>query len=240
MEMFEAIFSGELPPPPIGDTLDFVPIHMEPGAAIFQGRPQRRHYNPMGTVHGGWFATLLDSAVGCAVRSMLPTGKGYTTLELKVNILCAVRAVASPPRYAPDGRKIDGLALNSSVRATSGWVESCRTLNGPVRPKAAVPSERNGMMTLRNRLFRGRHLKLQVLLFGIVACCLTVFLYGLIMYLDAPYKPCVDGPYCGKTGKHHSYQTYESWKQWEGVLFVCWPFGLLASYGLRRLRKQPT
>jgi uncharacterized protein (TIGR00369 family) len=87
MQMFEAIFAGELPPAPIGDTLDFVPIHIEPGAAIFQGRPQRRHYNPLGTVHGGWFATLLDSAVGCAVHSTLPAGKGFTTLELKINMV---------------------------------------------------------------------------------------------------------------------------------------------------------
>jgi len=87
MQMFEAIFAGEFPPAPIGDTLDFVPIRMEPGAAVFQGRPQRRHYNPLGTVHGGWFATLLDSAVGCAVHSTLPAGKGYTTLELKVNMV---------------------------------------------------------------------------------------------------------------------------------------------------------
>jgi uncharacterized protein (TIGR00369 family) len=87
MQMFEAIFAGDLPPAPIGDTLDFVPIHMEPGAAVFQGRPQRRHYNPLGTVHGGWFATLLDSAVGCAVHSTLPAGKGFTTLELKVNMV---------------------------------------------------------------------------------------------------------------------------------------------------------
>lgn len=87
MQMFEAIFAGELPPAPIGDTLDFVPIHIEPGAAVFQGRPQRRHYNPLGTVHGGWFATLLDSAVGCAVHSTLPAGKGFTTLELKINMV---------------------------------------------------------------------------------------------------------------------------------------------------------
>lgn len=87
MEVFEAIFAGELPPPPIGDTLDFVPIRMAPGEAVFQGRPQRRHYNPLGTVHGGWFATLLDSAVGCAVHATLPAGKGYTTLELKVNMV---------------------------------------------------------------------------------------------------------------------------------------------------------
>ena len=90
MEIFDAIFAGELPPAPIGDTLDFVPIHIEPGAAAFQGRPQRRHYNPLGAVHGGWFATLLDSAVGCAVHSTLPAGKGFTTLELKVNMVRAL------------------------------------------------------------------------------------------------------------------------------------------------------
>lgn len=90
MEVFEAIFAGELPAPPINDTVDMIAIHIEPGAAIFQGRPSKRLYNPMGTVHGGWFATLLDSAVGCAVHSTLPAGKGFTTLELKVNMLRAL------------------------------------------------------------------------------------------------------------------------------------------------------
>ena len=90
MQMFDAIFAGELPRPPIGDTLDFVPIRIESGLAVFQGRPQRKHYNPLGTVHGGWFATLLDSAVGCAVHSTLPVGKAYTTLELKLNIVRAL------------------------------------------------------------------------------------------------------------------------------------------------------
>jgi uncharacterized protein (TIGR00369 family) len=87
MEVFEAIFAGKLPPAPIGDSLDFIPAHMEPGLAIFQGKPQLRHYNPLGTVHGGWFCTLLDSALGCAVHTTLSAGKGYTTLELKVNML---------------------------------------------------------------------------------------------------------------------------------------------------------
>ena len=90
MEVFEAIFAGELPRPSIGDTLDFVPIHIEAGLAVFQGRPQLKHYNPLGTVHGGWFAALLDSAVGCAVHSTLPAGKAYTTLELKLNIVRAL------------------------------------------------------------------------------------------------------------------------------------------------------
>src|ERR1700692_4136897 len=56
LEMLQAIFAGDLPRPWIGDTLDFVPIHVERGLAVFQGRPQRKHYNPLGTVHGGWFA----------------------------------------------------------------------------------------------------------------------------------------------------------------------------------------
>jgi uncharacterized protein (TIGR00369 family) len=90
LEMFEAIFAGRLPRPPIGDTLDFVPIRIERGLAVFQGRPLTKHYNPLGTVHGGWFATLLDSALGCAVHSTLPASRGYTTLELKLNIVRAL------------------------------------------------------------------------------------------------------------------------------------------------------
>ena len=90
LEVFAAIFAGQLPPPPIGETLDFLPIHIEYGVAVFQGKPNQRHYNPLGTVHGGWFATLLDSAVGCAVHSTLPAGRGYTTLELKLNIVRAL------------------------------------------------------------------------------------------------------------------------------------------------------
>ena len=87
MQVFEAIFAGDLPAPPIGETMDFIPIHMEHGVAVFQGKPMLKHYNPLGTVHGGWFCTLLDSAVGCAVHTTLPAGKGYTTLEIKVNML---------------------------------------------------------------------------------------------------------------------------------------------------------
>jgi len=104
MQMFEAIFEGALPPAPIGETLDFVPIRMEPGLAVFQGRPQVKHYNPLGTVHGGWFATLLDSAVGCAVHSTLPEGKAYTTLELKLNIVRALNA--SVPLVRAEGRVV--------------------------------------------------------------------------------------------------------------------------------------
>ena len=87
LEMFQAMIAGELPAPPISQTLDFLLVEAEHGRVVFQGRPGYAHYNPMGIVHGGWFATLLDSALGCAVASTLPAGKAYTTAELKVNIV---------------------------------------------------------------------------------------------------------------------------------------------------------
>lgn len=102
--VFEAVFAGTAPRVPIGDTLDFLPILVEPGRAVFQGRPGLRHYNPLGTVHGGWFATLLDSALGVAVHSALPAGKGYTTLELKVNMIRAL--TDKVPRVRAEGRLI--------------------------------------------------------------------------------------------------------------------------------------
>ena len=85
LQVFEAMFSGALPFPPFNETFDIMAVEIEPGRAVFQGRPQLRHYNPLGTVHGGWIATMLDSCVGCAVHSSLPAGKAYTTAELKVN-----------------------------------------------------------------------------------------------------------------------------------------------------------
>ena len=90
MEVFRALLSGEIPTPPISETLDFVLVEAEPGRVQFQGRPRFAHYNPLGTVHGGWIATLLDSALACAVHTLLPAGKTYTTLELKVNYVKAL------------------------------------------------------------------------------------------------------------------------------------------------------
>jgi uncharacterized protein (TIGR00369 family) len=87
IEVFRALLAGELPRPYIGDTLDFLLVDVAPGRAVFQGRPTRAVLNPLGTVHGGWFATMLDSALGCAVHTQLPPGKSYTTLELKLNIV---------------------------------------------------------------------------------------------------------------------------------------------------------
>jgi len=98
MEVMQAMLAGELPYPHIAETLDFALIEVEPGKAIFQGTPQLKHYNPLGTVHGGWYATLLDSAVGCAVHTMMPVGRAYTTAELSINIVRAASHKTGPLR----------------------------------------------------------------------------------------------------------------------------------------------
>jgi uncharacterized protein (TIGR00369 family) len=72
-------------PPPIAALLNFSLVHVSPGVAVFSGTPAEYHYNPIGVVHGGFAATLLDSALGCAVHTTLKAGQGYTTVELKVN-----------------------------------------------------------------------------------------------------------------------------------------------------------
>jgi uncharacterized protein (TIGR00369 family) len=87
IEYLKAIQSGELPPPPIAALMDMTMVEASEGRVVFSAEPAEYHYNPLGTVHGGVAATLLDSAMGCVVQSLLPAGTGYTTLEIKVNYL---------------------------------------------------------------------------------------------------------------------------------------------------------
>ena len=86
LEQLRAVFDPARPErgPGIGRTMGFSVIEIEEGRVVFGGHPDESVYNPIGTVHGGYAATLLDSAVGCAVHSALKAGQGYTTLELKV------------------------------------------------------------------------------------------------------------------------------------------------------------
>jgi uncharacterized protein (TIGR00369 family) len=83
----KALQSGELPPPPIAVLMGMWISEVSEGRVVFALEPAEYHYNPLGTVHGGVMATLLDSAMGCVVQSMLPAGTSYTTLEIKVNYL---------------------------------------------------------------------------------------------------------------------------------------------------------
>src|SRR5437764_10877664 len=87
IEYLKALQTGELPPPPIAVLMDMWITEVSEGRVVFAAEPAEYHYNPLGTVHGGFTATLLDSALGCVVQSMLPAGTGYTTVELKVNYL---------------------------------------------------------------------------------------------------------------------------------------------------------
>jgi uncharacterized protein (TIGR00369 family) len=101
LDYMQALIAGRIPPPPIAVTMNFTPVEVEDGHAVFQGRPGEEHYNPIGVVHGGYASTLLDSALGCAVHTTLPVGSAYTTLTLEVKLVRpitrdtgALRAVA--------------------------------------------------------------------------------------------------------------------------------------------------
>jgi uncharacterized protein (TIGR00369 family) len=98
MQQMQAMLDGRLPYPHIADTLDFSLVEIGEGRAVFQGVPQLKHYNPLGSVHGGWYATLLDSALGCAIHTVMPVGRAYTTAELGVNIVRAASFKSGPLR----------------------------------------------------------------------------------------------------------------------------------------------
>lgn len=98
LDLLLAMTRGEVPDPPITRTLDFYLLEVEHGRAVFQGEPQFAHYNPIGTIHGGWHATLLDSAMGCAVHTLVGPGSGYTTLEFKVHCVRPLTEKTGPVR----------------------------------------------------------------------------------------------------------------------------------------------
>lgn len=119
IEFLQKIVAGELPPPPLAALMNFDLVEVSEGYAVFAVDPAEYHYNPIGVVHGGLAATLLDSAMGCAVHSTLPAGAGYTTLEIKVNFIramsvntgrvrCEAKIVHAGARTATaEGRVID-------------------------------------------------------------------------------------------------------------------------------------
>ncbi|HEX6710586.1 MAG TPA: PaaI family thioesterase [Rubrobacter sp.] len=87
LEYLRAMMRGELPAPPMAALMGFGFVEIDEGRVVFECVPAEYHYNPIGAVHGGLACTLFDSAMGCAVHTELPAGVGYTTIELKVNLL---------------------------------------------------------------------------------------------------------------------------------------------------------
>lgn len=104
LEFLRDIVSGVLPLPPIGKALNFFPVEAEEGRVLFQGTPKFDFYNPIGSIHGGWACTLLDSCMSCAVQTLLKKGFAYTTGELKVNMVRPLTEKTGPVRA--EGRVI--------------------------------------------------------------------------------------------------------------------------------------
>ena len=113
LDFMRAIQAGRLPGPPIARLMGFALHAVEAGRAEFRGAPAFEVMNPMGSVHGGWYGTILDSALGCAVMTRVPKGSVYTTLEYKVNIV----------RSIPPGTEVAAIATCSHAGRSTGIAE---------------------------------------------------------------------------------------------------------------------
>jgi uncharacterized protein (TIGR00369 family) len=127
-----AIQAGELPPPPIATLMNFNVVEIEEGRVVFAATPDGRVYNPLGTVHGGYVCTLLDSCMGCAVHSTLKAGQGYTSVELKVNFIRplseATGEVRAEGRVLSGGRQIataEGRLVDARGRLLAHGTTTC-------------------------------------------------------------------------------------------------------------------
>jgi uncharacterized protein (TIGR00369 family) len=145
IEYLRAIAQGKIPAPPIALLLGFDLEEVEEGRVVFTAEPGEHHYNPIGVVHGGLAATLLDSAMGCAVHSLLPQGRGYTTLEIKVNYVRAIkresgrlRAVASVIHLGGKIATAEGRIVDAAGQLYAHATTTCILLGA--RPAAAAPA----------------------------------------------------------------------------------------------------
>ena len=123
---------GRLPAPPIGQVFDFDISQVESGRVVFTGTPDARFYNPIGTVHGGYAATLLDSCMGCAVHTTLAPGQWHTTLEIKINYVRAMNERTGPVtaegRVLHAGRQVataEGFLRDSQGRLMAHGTTTC-------------------------------------------------------------------------------------------------------------------
>ena len=122
LEFMQGILDGRYPSPPIGKTLGYYLSEVAEGRVVFSGAPNFDAFNPMGTVHGGWYGTILDSAMACAVMTTLPAGKIQTTLEFKVNIIRSIPAGAQVDAIGTveHSGKSTGVAVGSLVDVNTG------------------------------------------------------------------------------------------------------------------------
>jgi uncharacterized protein (TIGR00369 family) len=137
LDLLKGMIEGRFPGPPIMQLVGFDLVEVADGRAVFAGTPRIEHYNPLGTVHGGYAATLLDSCMGCAVHSTLPQGVGYTTLEFKVSLLRAITADTGPVRAEGTtisrGRRVataEGRLTDAQSRLLAHATTTCLVFEG--------------------------------------------------------------------------------------------------------------
>jgi uncharacterized protein (TIGR00369 family) len=96
LELMKGVADNSLPRPPIGELMNMSNMHVEPGVVIFEALPEHKHYNPIGSVHGGFAASLLDSCMGCAIHTSLAAGFGYTTVDLAIKYIKGMTTLTGP------------------------------------------------------------------------------------------------------------------------------------------------
>ena len=137
LEFIKAIVDGDVPPPPMALTLGMRLVEAEEGRALFVGEPRPEYYNPMGVIHGGWPAALLDSCMGCAVHTTLPEGSAYTTIEIKIDLMRTITAetgeVFAEGNVVKVGRRVgfaDGTLRDSAGKLLARGTTSCLIMSG--------------------------------------------------------------------------------------------------------------
>jgi uncharacterized protein (TIGR00369 family) len=141
LAFFRHMLEGQMPQAPMTKLLNLRLLEVDEGRVVFGARPSRAHYNGMGVVHGGLAATLLDSALGCAINSMAPPGKIYTTLELKINytrplteevgdIRCEARVIHLGSRTAT----AEGRIVDADGKLYAHGTTTCIVVDAPKKP----------------------------------------------------------------------------------------------------------
>lgn len=132
LEFLQGIVSGRFPQPPIGEILGMRLVEVEKGRAVFAAQPTAAFYNPLGTVHGGFAATILDSCMACAVQTMIEPGFGYTTIEFKVTYIRPMTDQTGPVRGIGEvinvGRRLgvsEGKLVDSQGKVLAHGTTSC-------------------------------------------------------------------------------------------------------------------
>lgn len=141
LEMLRGLLDGRHPVPPFAATTNCLLTEVEDGRAVFTGTPTAAFLNPLGTIHGGWTAGIMDSAMACAVHSMLKPGQGYTTLEFRVHLVRAI--LPGSGELTCEGRLVhrggtvatsEGFLRDAAGRLLAHGTETCLIFDAAARP----------------------------------------------------------------------------------------------------------